>query len=92
MAGGFGTQDEFFEALTLLQTIKVYPLPLKLYGKEYWWGLLDWMRRSMPGKGRAPADDFKFITMTDDTGDAADTTVIHRLWKESQISKDSGLP
>ncbi len=42
--GGFGTLDEFFETLTLIQTLKVEPFPVILYGKEFWQGLVEWMR------------------------------------------------
>jgi uncharacterized protein (TIGR00730 family) len=42
--GGFGTLDEFFETLTLIQTLKVEPFPIVLYGSEYWGGLVDWMK------------------------------------------------
>ena len=45
--GGFGTMDEFFEALTLIQTEKVEPFPVVLLGKWYWQGLLDWMKKTM---------------------------------------------
>jgi uncharacterized protein (TIGR00730 family) len=42
--GGFGTLDEFFETLTLVQTLKVEPYPIVLYGSRYWTGLVDWLR------------------------------------------------
>lgn len=48
--GGFGTLDELFEALTLVQTQKVEPFPVVLVGKDYWKGLLDWMTESMVGQ------------------------------------------
>ena len=51
MPGGFGTLDEFFESLTLMQTQKAYPLPLVLYGSEFWQGLLDWIQNSVLESG-----------------------------------------
>jgi uncharacterized protein (TIGR00730 family) len=42
--GGYGTLDEFFETITLIQTLKIAPMPVILYGSDYWAGLLDWMR------------------------------------------------
>jgi len=48
--GGFGTLDEFFETITLIQTLKIQPFPIVLYGREYWSGLLAWMKQQLPGK------------------------------------------
>jgi uncharacterized protein (TIGR00730 family) len=45
--GGYGTLDEFFETLTLIQTLKIEPFPIILYGSEYWGGLADWMRKTL---------------------------------------------
>jgi len=47
MPGGFGTMDEFFESLTLMQTQKIYPMPMILFGVKYWQGLIDWMKSTM---------------------------------------------
>jgi len=66
MPGGFGTLDELFEALTLIQTDKVRHFPIILVGTEYWRGLLDWVR-AMPVAHRAVgADDLDLLTLTDD--------------------------
>src|SRR5207248_844800 len=46
--GGYGTLDEFFETITLIQTLKIEPFPVILYGSAYWSGLVDWMRRTLP--------------------------------------------
>ena len=45
--GGFGTLDEFFETLTLVQTLKIEPFPIILYGRKFWGGLVDWMREQL---------------------------------------------
>jgi predicted Rossmann-fold nucleotide-binding protein len=47
MPGGFGTLDELFEALTLVQTSKVDPVPIILYGSQFWAGLMDWIRGTL---------------------------------------------
>jgi uncharacterized protein (TIGR00730 family) len=45
--GGYGTLDEFFETITLIQTLKIEPFPIILFGSEYWGGLVEWMRRTL---------------------------------------------
>src|SRR5690606_28302885 len=55
--GVFGTMDELFEALTLIQTGKVRNFPVVLFGESYWSGLLDWMRTSMLGEGKIKIED-----------------------------------
>ena len=47
MPGGFGTLDEFFESLTLMQTHKIYPIPLILFGSDFWGGLVDWIKTTL---------------------------------------------
>jgi uncharacterized protein (TIGR00730 family) len=85
MPGGFGTMDEFVEALTLMQTMKIYPLPLILFGRDYWQGLVDWMHNSMLDKGTIAEEDFNYITLTDDVDEVINTMVEHRKWKEYMI-------
>jgi uncharacterized protein (TIGR00730 family) len=48
--GGYGTLDEFFETITLIQTMKVDPVPIVLYGSKHWGGLVEWMRQTLPPK------------------------------------------
>ncbi|MBI5491327.1 MAG: TIGR00730 family Rossman fold protein [Deltaproteobacteria bacterium] len=66
MPGGFGTLDEFFEALTLIQTHKIYPFPLILFGKEYWSPLVDFMKKTMIRYKTIDPQDLDFIDLTDD--------------------------
>jgi uncharacterized protein (TIGR00730 family) len=66
LPGGFGTLDELFEALTLVQTRKVTRFPVILFGTEYWSGLIDWVRGTLAETGTINAADLELITVTDD--------------------------
>ena len=63
--GGFGTLDELFEALTLIQTAKVERFPVVLYGSEYWSGLLDWIRDRLLVEGMVSQSDLDLIQVVD---------------------------
>ena len=63
--GGFGTMDELFEALTLIQTGKVEMFPIVLFGSEYWAGLLDWLKARMLAEHKIEADELKLLQITD---------------------------
>ena len=64
--GGYGTMDELFEALTLIQTRKVHDFPVVLMGTAYWRGLWDWIRATMKGEGKIGPDDDGLVLLTDD--------------------------
>ncbi|MFY9398850.1 MAG: TIGR00730 family Rossman fold protein [Desulfomonilia bacterium] len=70
--GGFGTMDELFEALTLIQTDKIKPFPVVLVGSKYWDRLLKWMRESMLGEGMISAEDLSIFTVVDSPADAVE--------------------
>jgi uncharacterized protein (TIGR00730 family) len=70
LPGGFGTMDELFEALTLVQTRKVTRFPVVLMGADYWQPLLDWMRDRMAGEGKISPADLELICVTDDVEEA----------------------
>jgi uncharacterized protein (TIGR00730 family) len=70
LPGGFGTMDELFEALTLVQTGKVTRFPVVLMGEAYWRGLLDWLRDSMMADGKIGPVDLELICVTDDVAAA----------------------
>ena len=70
--GGFGTLDEMFELLTLVQTHKVANVPVVLYGKDYWQGLFDWLDGPVAERGMISKIDPKLVTVTDDTDEAVD--------------------
>jgi uncharacterized protein (TIGR00730 family) len=64
--GGFGTMDELFEALTLIQTAKVRNFPVVLFDSEYWSGLVDWLHRTMEREGKISGGDLNLMFITDD--------------------------
>jgi uncharacterized protein (TIGR00730 family) len=70
--GGFGTLDELFESLTLIQTGKVVHFPVVLFGSAYWSGLHDWIRARVLAEGKISADDLDLMQVTDDIQQAAD--------------------
>jgi len=73
--GGFGTLDEFFEALTLIQTGKVLHFPVVLFDAEYWQGLLDWIRDPLLAQGMISPDDLELLVVTDEPAEAVATVV-----------------
>ncbi len=70
LPGGFGTMDELFEALTLVQTRKVNQFPVILLGSEFWEPLLAWVRGSLLPRGLISASDLDLLTVTDDVDEA----------------------
>ena len=73
--GGFGTADELFESLTLIQTGKVLQFPVVLVGEAYWTPLLEWVRRSALADGMVSADDLALLTLTDEPRVALETVL-----------------
>ncbi|MDX1618510.1 MAG: TIGR00730 family Rossman fold protein [Balneolaceae bacterium] len=73
--GGFGTLDEFFEAMTLIQTEKISRFPVVLIGTEYWSGLIEWIKNTMIEEGTISAGDVDLFHLTDDYIEAVDTIV-----------------
>ncbi len=72
MPGGFGTLDEFFEVLTLVQTQRIPEFPLILFGKQQWKGLLRWMKNRLEATQYISRGDLKLITLTDEPQEAID--------------------
>ena len=72
LPGGFGTLDELFEALTLVQTKKVTTFPVVLFDHGYWSGLVDWLQGTMLDRGAISAPDLDLFTVTDDVAEAVD--------------------
>lgn len=75
LPGGFGTLDELFEALTLVQTRKISSFPIVLVGREYWGGLVDWIQNTLIAQGMASAEDGDLFAVVDTADEALE--VLH---------------
>ena len=84
LPGGFGTLDELFESLTLVQTRKVTRFPVVLFGSEYWLGLVDWLRTTMVPAATIKDTDLDLFTVTDDVDEVV------RIVQESQKARQAG--
>ncbi len=84
LPGGFGTMDELFESLTLIQTGKTTRFPVVLMGTEYWAGLVDWLRERMLAAGNIAAPDLDLFTITDDPVEAVQT--IEKFCRETGLA------
>ena len=73
--GGFGTLDELFEALTLIQTGKIYRFPVILFGRYYWAGLLRWLQARVLSEGKISEGDLDLMLVTDDPAEAVHAIV-----------------
>jgi uncharacterized protein (TIGR00730 family) len=83
MPGGFGTLDELFESVTLIQTNKIRPFPVVLVGQDYWHGLLDWLKGTAVKRGRVTSEEMAIFTLTETPEEVLTavqrTTVDHHL-------------
>ena len=73
--GGFGTLDELFEALTLIQTGKIYQFPVILFGRHYWAGLVRWLQTRVLGERKISPGDLDLMLLTDDPAEAANAVI-----------------
>ncbi|GAB2457478.1 LOG family protein [Jatrophihabitans fulvus] len=90
MPGGFGTLDETFEALTLVQTRKVTRFPVVLFGTEYWQGLIDWLRGSVMAAGKVGGADLDLVHLTDDVDEAVRWIVeAEQARSETAVAEDA---
>jgi len=85
--GGFGTMDELFESLTLIQTRKIRRFPVVLYGTEYWSGLVEWMKSSMLQEGCIANDDFELFAVVDDPVEVV--RIIESFCKKTKLDEAS---
>jgi uncharacterized protein (TIGR00730 family) len=79
--GGFGTFDELFEALTLVQTGKIDHFPIVLFGSDYWQPLLEWMRGAVTSEGKIASGDVDLLRVTDDVDEVV------RIMVESRVDE-----
>ncbi len=87
--GGFGTLDEIFEALTLIQTRKIHDFPVVLYGTEYWKGLLQWLNEGPLKERMISRKDLQLFTITDDKDELVE--IIQRHYVRRQRSSRQHL-
>jgi uncharacterized protein (TIGR00730 family) len=91
MPGGFGTLDELFEALVLVQTQKVTSFPIVLLGSAYWKGLLDWLSGPVLDRGTISARDLGLVHLTDDVDEAVRWMIEARAERDEEITPASTL-
>lgn len=82
--GGYGTLDEFFEAMTLIQTTKINRFPIILVGSDYWKGLVEWIKSTMLANKTISPEDIDLFTLTDDEDEAVD--IICSFYEEHSLS------
>src|SRR5688500_8639838 len=82
--GGFGTLDELFEPLTLIQTGKVEPFPVVLYGKDYWEGMMQWIREKPLYEEKVSPEDLDLLTITSDIDEACAAITKHHRSRQTQ--------
>ncbi len=86
LPGGFGTLDELFEALTLIQTKKINPFPIYLMGKDYWSDMIEWMKKSMLSHNCISPADLDMLLITDDPQEVANG--IERHYQRERAEKN----
>lgn len=87
--GGFGTMDELFEALTLIQTRKIRNFPVVVFGSQYWQGLLQWITSTMLNERMISPEDLRLIHLTDSPKDAVDFII--RTCKAGVMGKENAV-
>lgn len=84
MPGGFGTMDELFEAITLIQTKKIGKFPIVLVGTKYWSGLMDWIKNTLVSEGTISLEDLNLISIVDTEDEVLE--VINTFYKKYSLS------
>ncbi len=92
LPGGFGTLDELFEALTLVQTGKILRFPIVLVGSEFWGGLVDWLRERVAGIGNINVEDLELFQLVDDPREAVKIVNDHYRKVSRAVMEHDNLP
>jgi uncharacterized protein (TIGR00730 family) len=88
--GGFGTMDELFEALTLIQTGKIRNFPVILFGADYWRGLIEWLRGTMLVEGKIAAADLDLLIITDSPAEIRDVVAQSVEERQRRLQQEEG--
>lgn len=84
MPGGFGTLDEMFEAITLIQTHKLVKFPIVMISKDYWGGLIDWIKERMLKDGLISPEDLDIFNVVDNIEEAVE--VIDNFYQKYELT------
>jgi uncharacterized protein (TIGR00730 family) len=90
--GGYGTLDELFEALTLIQTGKVKHFPVILFGRRYWSGMVDWLRDTVAAERKVNVEDLDLFQVTDDPAEAVRLVIAARAGQPAKKRKEKPKP
>ena len=90
--GGYGTLDELFEALTLIQTGKVKHFPVILFGRRYWSGIVDWLRDTVAAERKVNVEDLDLFQVTDDPAEAVRLVIAARTGQPAKKRKEKPKP
>ena len=90
--GGFGTLDELFEALTLIQTRKIHNFPVVLYGSEYWQGMMDWLQGPMLKQAKIVEEDFRRLHITDSPAQIVDIILDYQNEQKKKLAEKTRSP
>jgi len=90
--GGFGTFDELFEALTLIQTRKIRNFPIILFDSKYWTGMLNWLRDVVLAEGKISEHDFRMLHIVDSPSEVVEIVIRSQSSLTELISDDIGIP
>jgi uncharacterized protein (TIGR00730 family) len=90
--GGFGTLDELFEALTLIQTRKIHNFPVVLYGSKYWQGMMDWLKGPMLNEAKIVEEDLRRLHITDSPAQIVDIILDYQSDQKKKLSEVARSP
>jgi uncharacterized protein (TIGR00730 family) len=85
--GGFGTLDELYESLTLIQTGKIENFPVVLFGSDYWGEMIDWIKGELLADGMISDEEFALLHVTDDPDDAVRVVLAHYAQRRARSSR-----